>query len=410
MKLGSIVTSLSFSSLLAFNVSAVELVNLNDFPDWFQEAMARDTKVTNTSPIKIAEFQVDGSVLGQATEQDASDGTWYYTIDIGTDSPVECYAFNEFDGPANSLYSIVEYSLSGVETLNEKTLSGQFNYAIDVGVVDATPYLSLDTLYTLGEGDEKVSGLLKGLSAETDNSLQVCIHNEMGYQDGFVAVFKSFVRAFTEAQPSPEFYRSAYQILINDIPMGFTREKFIEDDEGDVEIEVGTALMIPVDETSIARSDSVAFSWSSPDGSLINASEYSIENSTMASSFDISYVEDAWQVKGELQGKPVEIELAHKDWLLSSYGSYLESVTILNSDIDSDSFYMWTADADPTAAIELVITEVADNPDGNIMIDMGPINMLMLSDKKGVISKGILKQAGLKMDMVLMHSHGNPTL
>ncbi len=410
MKLGSIVTSLSFSSFLAFNVSAVELVNINDFPGWFKEAMGRDTKVTNTSPIEIADFQVNSSVLGQATLQDASDGTWYYTIDIGTDSPVECYAFNEFDGPANSLYSIVEYSLSGVETLNEKTLSGQFNYAIDVGVVDATPYLSLDTLYTVGEGDEKVSGLLKGLSAETDNSLQVCIHNEMGYQDAFVAVFKSFVRAFTEAQPSPEFYKSTYQVLINDIPMGFTREKYIEDNEGDVEIEVGTAFMIPVDETSIARSDSVAFSWSSPDGSLINASEYSIENSTMASSFEINYVEDAWQVKGELQGKAVEIELAHKDWLLSSYGSYLESVNILNSDSNSGSFYMWTADADPTAAIEVVITEMADNPNGNIKIDMGPMVMTMLSDKKGVISKGIMQQGGLKMDMVLMHFEGNPTL
>ncbi|MDO6566370.1 hypothetical protein Q4561_04820 [Alteromonas sp. 1_MG-2023] len=410
MKLGSIVTSLSLSSLLAFNASAVELVNLNDFPDWFKEAMARDSKVTNSSPIEIEEFQVNSSVLGQATLQEAGEGTWYYTIDIGTDAPVECYAFSEFDGPANSLYSIAEYSLTGVEALNEKTLSGQFNYAMDVGVVDATPYLSLDTLYTVGENDEKVSGLLKGLSAETDNSLQVCIHNEMGYQGAFVAVFKSFVRAFTAAQPTPEFYRSTYQVLINDIPMGFTREKYIKDSEGDVQIEVGTAFMIPVDETSIARSDSVSISWSSPDGSLINGSEYTIENSTMASSFDISYVEDAWQVKGELQGKPVEVELAHKDWLISSYGSYLESVNLLNSESDSGAFYMWTADADPTAAIEIVISEVADNPNGNLKIDMGPLVMTVLSDKKGIISKGIMQQGGLKMDIELMHSNGNPTL
>lgn len=232
----------------------------------------------------------------------------------------------------------------------------------------------------------------------------------MGYQNAFVAVFKSFVRAFTAAQPSPEFYRSTYQVLINDIPMGFTREKYIEDSDGDIEIVVGTAFMIPVDETSIARSDSVAFSWSNPNGSLINASEYTIENSTMTSSFDISYVEDAWQVKGELQGKALEIELAHKDWLLSSYGSYLESVNLLNSDNNSGSFYMWTADADPTAAIEVVISEEADNPSGNLKIDMGPLIMTMQSDKKGVISKGVMQQGGLKMDMVLMHSHGTPTL
>ncbi|MBQ4829507.1 hypothetical protein J8L84_09455 [Alteromonas sp. MMG017] len=410
MKLGSVFTIVSFSSLLAFNASAVDLVNINDFPDWFKDAMGRDTKVTNTSPIEIADFQVNSPVLGQATLQDAADGTWYYTIDIGTGAPVECYAFSEFDGPANSLYSVAEYSLSGVEALNEKKLSGQFNYAMDVGVVDATPYLSLDTLYTVGEDDEKVSGLLKGLSAETDNSLQVCIHNEMGYQNAFVAVFKSFVRAFTAGQPSSEFYKSTYQVLINDIPMGFTREKYIEDNEGDIEIEVGTAFIIPVDETSIARSDSVAFSWSSPDGALINASEYTIENSTMASSFNIDYVEDAWQIKGELQGKPVEMELAHKDWLLSSYGSYLESVKMLNSDTNSGSFYMWTADADPTAAIEVVITEMANNPNGNIKIDMGPMVMTMLSDKKGIISKGIMQQGGLKMDMVLMHFEGNPIL
>jgi hypothetical protein len=111
-----------------------------------------------------------------------------------------------------------------------------------------------------------------------------------------------------------------------------------------------------------------------------------------------------------LQGKALEIELAHKDWLLSSYGSYLESVNLLNSDNNSGSFYMWTADADPTAAIEVVISEEADNPSGNLKIDMGPLIMTMQSDKKGVISKGVMQQGGLKMDMVLMHSHGTPTL
>ena len=145
--------------------------------------MSRSIDVTKESDFSLASVAAKGKVKGEISLVDESEGTWYYHIDIGTPTPVECYVFNEYDGPANSLHAIVDLSLNGAAELNGKTRSAQFNYAIDTGVIGNTPYLQLDTLYHLGEGEEKVAGMIKAYSAQTNDTLEICVHNELGYRD-----------------------------------------------------------------------------------------------------------------------------------------------------------------------------------------------------------------------------------
>lgn len=408
MKFKSIVIALLL--ILNSNVFAKSLVNIDDFPKWFKDSVNRSIEIDKTSKIEIKPFNVNSEILGDAKLISDEDGTWYYQVDIGTGSPVECYVFSEFDGTSNSLYSVVEYSLSGVETLNKKPLSEKFNYAIDGGVIENTPYILLDTLYTLGEGSEKVSGIIKAVSAETSDSLQMCLHNELGYEKAFFNVFESFVKAFLANEKKPGFFEIVYQMTLNNMPIGFAREKFTLDDEGDISIHQTSAMLIPVDATSISRSDAVSTSWSRADGSLINGTKYTIENGIIASNFSISFKDEKWHVAGELQGKAVTKTLEYDSWMQSDYGNYLDSKSMLESGVKTKAFHMWLPDADPTSAIKVVMTKLENDPTANLKFDMGPLILKSLFDKNGILKQGVVQQAALEMQMTSIFVKGQPAL
>lgn len=410
MKHLHIVSSLLLTLLMSSTTNAKDLMNVESFPDWFKDSMARESELKETSTLKIEQYSVNSNIKGKLTLEDDSDDMHYYTIDIGSTSPVECYVFTEFDGPASSLHLLFENSFPSIESLNDKSLSGKSNYSIDSGVIGNTAYLSLDILYNLGEGSEKVAGVLKGLSAQTGNTLQICLHNEIGYRQTFFGIFESFVQAFLENEVNPNFFEALYQVSINDIPMGYVQESYEKDADGDVAIRNETSLLIPVDASSIARTDSLSRSWSRPDGSLINATEYVIENDVLKSQFSLDYSDDAWQVTGELQGKAVTKKLDHDSSFLSGFGSYVELENLRNSESESGEFHMWSPTADPTSALSVVLSKLSDNDNANFKIDMGAMVMKFLADEQGVFRKGTIEQGPISMQMELIYSKGAPKL
>lgn len=409
MKFISIFIALLLSSVFSFQVQAKDIVEINDFPAWFQDAMDQEKKVKKKTTLKIKELNVKSKVLGKLELKESGDNFWYYQINIGTDSPVECYVFTKFDGHSNSLYSVVESSLTGVEALNGKPLSNKFTYAIDVGVEVNAPYLLLDTLYILGQGDKKVTGILKALSAKTGEHLQICMHNEVGYRKTFLKVFKSFVGAFIEKKDQSTFFNSIIKLTINDMPVGYGQETYRTDKDGDIKIHSGMALMLPVDANSLSRSDSTSDSWSSPDGALINAQKYTIENSALSSNFTIQIQDEKWQVKGELQGKSISTELEYTGALLSDFGNYLELKHLSNSAQNSSNYYIWS-DIDPTSAQKIITSKVSGNPKANFKTDMGPIVMEFMAEDNGIFRQGVLQQGALNMKMEMIHVYGEPKL
>ena len=410
MKSIGIFISLLTFSVLSLQTNALDLVNIKEFPDWFQEAMEREKKVKKKSKLKLKKFDINHKVKGKLKLVDEADGTWYYNIDIGTASPVECYVLSKYDGPANSLHAIIEMSLTGAQELNKKTLSGNYNYAIDTGIIKNTPYLLMDTLYALGEGNQKVLGLMKGLSAETDESLQICLHNEAGYRKTFMSVFESFLEAFIEKEKNTEFFESVIKMTINGLPVGYGHEKYILDEEGDVHIQSKSALIAPVDASSISRSDSVSMTWSEQDGSLINGIEYTVENNALTSRYSIQQKENKWQVEGEMQGKAISKELSHTGPLLTDFGTYLETKALSHSDKKTSEFDMWIAEADPTSTMKVKISKLSKNPKANFKIDMGPLVMDFKAKKNGVITQGTLSQGALQIHLETVFVKGEPNL
>lgn len=102
--------------------------------------------------------------------------------------------------------------------------------------------------------------------------------------------------SLNKMQRIPIFFDVIYRVSINNIPMGFIQESYAKDADGDVAIENYSSLMIPVDQSSVSRTDSLSISYSSPEGSLINAYEYTIENGVMASEFNLGYQDGQWHI------------------------------------------------------------------------------------------------------------------
>jgi len=168
---------------------------------------------------------------------------------------MECYAFTEYDGPANSLYVLLESSLSNVEQLNQLPLASTFIFSTGVEVVDGRAHTQLDLLYNLGEGSEQLSGVLKGISTLVGETLQICMHNEIGYRKAFKTVSHVFFDAFVQEETNPPFYESISTVSFNDITVGYAHETHRLDQDGDVETYIKGSMLIPVDASSVSRTD-----------------------------------------------------------------------------------------------------------------------------------------------------------
>ena len=399
---------LGFVFLFCQSVSAHNFVDIKEFPDWFQQAFQRDKNVTQSSVLEIEQLGVKGQVKGTVSLAEHGDTFRYYVSDIGSDFPIECYLFSEYDGPANSLLGMSDATLDAVSEQSELPISAKFNFSLNIENIQNTPYFSVNTLYTLGQGEKALSGIIKAASVELEQGLFICIHNEMGYRQAFKDVFESFARVLEASSKNDSFFSNAYQVSLNGIPVGFFREDYSSDAEGDIQYISSSAMLFPVDQSNFAKTDSVETGWSRPDGSLINTNSYSINNHEVASNFNLSFNDGKWTADGELQQKPVNVALKHVGAIVSGYGSYVEIQALLNSDQDTATVALWSADANPTDVIQAKLTKIKDDPNANMLIEIGPISMRFLADKHGILQKGNLNVGGISLDATKLYTEGLP--
>ncbi len=328
--------------------TAKDYITSEQLPDWFSKSLVKEAKDLPRTRLSLPAFPINATGLGTWSEAQSEDNYWYFTVDIGSESPVECWAFQEYDGLANSLVNMMKYAVNNVSTNLKKTLESQYNFSLDVSNLGDVPVFSYDILYNLGETDERVSGLMKGMSAESANGLQVCLHNEIGYRETFKDVFTSFVNAVDRSANVKPFFFAINGMKMQGELVGIVSEKFSIDADGDVEIVEATSLILPVDANTVSSTDSLARSWSRIDGTLINTYEYTVENGEVMSSMGLSRTEGTWVIEGEIQGKKVNSELSYDDVFTSNFGAYLETQKLANSDQDSLSYNTWSLEGDPT--------------------------------------------------------------
>lgn len=391
-------------------VIATDYISAEQLPKWFNDAVKREMNVTETSAISLTDFPINGTVNGKWSDVEKADTYWYYTVNIGSDTPVECWAFQEYDGPANSLVNMMNYATNNIATVHNKALSSKFNYSLDASNIDDAVMLDYQVLYNLGEGSEKVSGLLKGLSAETASGLQICMHNEVGYRETFKEVFTSFVKALDSSTQSSPFFNSINSVEVNQQLVGLAAETFTKDADGDVEIREALTMILPVDASNVAATDTVTRSWSSPDGSLINAHTYSVENGQVSSTFSLSASEGIWEIEGEMQGKPVTMQLEYDGEFVSNFGSYLVVDALNDSEQDTTTYVTWSADTDPTSPTPTTMQKLGKQ-DGLLQYaaDMAGFKVQYSSNEDLVMQSATMSMGPVSMKMAPLYVTGNPT-
>ena len=387
-----------------------DFVDISAFPNWFKDAMARESDLSETSTLDIHYYNIHTPVKGNISLVYEDERLLQYSLDIGADAPAECYVIYEHSGLATAISKLTDLQVATVAENNEKPLTSRFVYAIDAGMVSDTPYLSLDTLITLGEGEEKSVGMVKALAAQTNDSLQACFHSSIGFRDTFDEAFESFVQAFTEGETNPEFFETIYKMSIGPRIIGYAREKYSLDADGDVSGTKDSALLIPVDQTNLMTSDSKAISWSHPDGTLINQFNSSVDNGELSSRYTIQHDGTAWRVEGELQGKTIAAELDYNGPLVSDYGSYLGYADLLASDDEQLTMPAWISEADPTAVTEMQVRKVSDGDGANLELTMGSMLIRFVSDEHGVSDNGVLRQGPLEFYFDKLYQKGTPQL
>lgn len=392
---------------LSANTSGKQLLDISEFPVWFQEADKRIIEIKTETSIEIDTFNVNANIKGKAQLTALEDGTWYYIIDIGTNAPVECYSFSSFDGPANSLHNLIDVSLELVEEVNNKKLTSQFNYALDVGIIADTPYIAFDTFYNLSDGKETASGVLKAISARTNNSLQLCIHNEVGYQSAFNQVFSSIVSAFVQNEANSEFFETTSKLIVNGLAVGYSREKYRLDDDGDIYFQSEEATIFPNDSNTVSRLDSMDHEFSRIDGSLINKETYVIENGELTSEFALTYQDGQWHVKGQLQGETIDLSLEYSDWLMSSFGKYIKWAKLQENDEKAVDFKMWLPSFDPTTAVHMELKKSANNKDMELQISFGAFKIDIVAKEYSEFQQKGFSTASPTMDSSLMYEKGS---
>ena len=386
-----------------------DFIDVAAFPDWFQQAMKRESDDETTSVLDIHYYNINTPVKGEITLLYEDERLLNYAIDFGADAPAECYVIYEHSGLSNTLNKLTDVQIATVAENNQKDLVNRLTWALNVGMVTDTPYLSLDTLLTLEADGERVLGMVKSRAAQTNDSLQACFHNSVGYRDSFDAVFESFVSAFTDGETSPEFFENIVTLSLADRTIGYAREKYTLDADGDIAGTKDTALLIPVDPGNLMSSDSKVLSWDRTDGTLINQFNTSVDNGELSSRYLIQNDGAQWQVEGELQKKPIAATLDYQGPLVSDYGHYLKYVDLLNSEAPELSVYGWVAEADPTSAMEIRL-EKADAADHNMVMYAGPLTVNFIANEDGTSETGSLTQGPVVFSYQKIYQKGEPQL
>jgi hypothetical protein len=199
-------------------------------------------------------------------------------------------------------------------------------------------------------------------------------------------------------------------MTVNEMPVGYLRESYTKDADGDVHALSESVFLMPVDDNNVSRTDSVSESWNSPDGSLINTLDYTVENGVLSSRFALSNRDGKWNVDGEMQGKKIATPLEHSSWILSDFGSYLEVKALMESDKDSIVLDYWASEADPTSITQMTVSKVKDDENANIQVDFGPMSMRYLADENAIMQNSTMQIGPITIYLEPMYIEGMPVI
>lgn len=161
-----------------------------------------------TIAIPGGDLRLAGHGTGAATVTPQGE-QFQVVMPIGGVEPLRCIVFHEGIDLANGLRTVFENARQANANLEL--------HGMDAGFVGDSPYLDLQALYLVGEGNQRALGHLKMRAFNVGDRGVVCLHD----QPGFVATFDRATRPMIDASahaPRP----ARYLISLGGHPCGYT--------------------------------------------------------------------------------------------------------------------------------------------------------------------------------------------
>lgn len=194
----------------------------------YTDSMKREAPLSDsrqfTSPDGQASFKVETSSKARFEKGQQNVEFYYAAVEMGSAAPLECTFYKTDLNAASSLKRLTNSVLSNKDLLGEVTKK-EVAY-IDVGAIDGTPFLQMDTSYLTKKDGEEMVGYFKSLVAVKGRDSIVCWHNDLGFKQSFRNLTSQIVSSYVVKHPDAAYFNPRYsEIIIYKIlerPIGFS--------------------------------------------------------------------------------------------------------------------------------------------------------------------------------------------
>ncbi|MEM6513206.1 MAG: hypothetical protein AAF660_09345 [Pseudomonadota bacterium] len=397
-----------FALIAAALFVAPAIAQDDSLPRWMQKEMRKEVRKVRYTDVTVLDGQFAFRVPNKLDTSEAFEGGWYFASDIRAGAPMECYLFYTEVDMASTLSNMADINIDTNAAANGAPLSTKRIYGIDAGQIDGSPYLSLEWLFTLGDGAEKVAGFTKVRAAYVNDVLLACGHNSFGYRETFAGVFEEFVSsAKTPSRDMPSYYEEIFLQRIGDMNVGFTQTVFARDEEGDSRILSYTSTIAPAGIDAVSTSDSSTSTWSTADGAVINAFSADAENGELSNNLQLSRNDDGdWVSYGTYQGKEISYVIDGDIVPLSELGQMRQADELFDSETRQADMPVWLPSADPSTFITGVIEKSGNGREARLTL--GPIGLDARFDEHGSISEASFAIGANTLQLERVWVYGEP--
>jgi hypothetical protein len=373
-----------------------------DWPDWLKQDMSREADIDQFTPFSVAGEAFRGRVPGKLSAKPVEDsGSWYLASRLPDAGLMECWVFEEEQDPATLMRNLGQYVVdASVQGQGQATTRQLFGVSADV--IGGIPLYTLEWLYTVGEAPDTLVGLAKLRSAQFHGFTLACSHNSLGFRQTFSRVFEQLVASVQSESGTPlPYFEEVYLLSIGGSSVGFSRESFVLDEEGDTEITSLESMLVAVDAVSLSTSDTWGKSYSNAKGELINAYESTVENGELTVDMALGWSDGGWVSSGTLQGKEFSATIDGPELPGSSLAINRAVRELVASEADaSTSFHMWLPSVDPGNFFATTLT--IDKPGNTGVMTQGPLEFDLVYGASGTLESATADLGGvmLRLDRV----------
>ncbi len=380
-------------------------------PSWFDQLLAREAEAMEEHPVTSDDGVFRTRVAAElAQPPELIDGDYYVQLNVGSDTPMECWVYPEGHDMAASHRAFSAAIFANIAE-NQGEVEKQAIQRIDAGVFGAHPYLALDWLYRIKSPRGPLAGQLKLVAGYNGDSSVHCIHNEAGFGKTFERVFRGFVgRLEIESAAEAPYYQLILLARLHNINLGVVRKTFTRTESGNTKIVEGFSALVPLSTESVAGRDTYNIQMSSPDGRLLTEVDVASENGELTTHLTLEPSDDgAWKVSGtndsnEYQGSTEPREMFSN---LGQQQQLREFLAEAGAG-DEKTFWDWSSGDDPSAFSETRFVVQERTADGiAVRLHQGSEQMDAILDAGAAIKSATLTTEGVEMQFERLYIEGS---